>query len=321
MYCDLREQQCPARLPGISAEALNIPRAHVVEGSRTPVPYDLGAMWARPLSTGIHVSAGDRVWVDGLGEVVLIEDGGSISTDLSQFWAFFRAQTVYNGLIYVAIEWKYVELTPDEYNLRVHTISEAGRWFRLRRCVRLLFTFDGLQTQHSNVHTLDAPLQSCCVTPNGNPTESNMGVHSIQPNEAVLFQAFRSEGGKTWKVGTSRSPIYVVKHAEEDEYSVLLKQDLFKLDSFLEVVCHIRRRQERQRQVHFIEGGNHVHLFHKADYESLVHEPGWGQGKVGNFDEGQEYYEWVRNEVQGNHDESMMRVKDHSVWDNRCYDI
>lgn len=137
MYCDLREQQCPARLPGISAEALNIPRAHVVEGSRTPVPYDLGAMWARPLSTGIHVSAGDRVWVDGLGEVVLIEDGGSISTDLSQFWAFFRAQTVYNGLIYVAIEWKYVELTPDEYNLRVHTISEAGRWFRLRRCVRV----------------------------------------------------------------------------------------------------------------------------------------------------------------------------------------
>lgn len=132
----------------------------------------------------------------------------------------------------------------------------------------------------------------------------------------------RSQSGTySYGVPQSRSPIYVVKHAEEDEYSVLLERDLFKLDSFLEVVCHIRRRQERQ--VHFIEGGNHVHLFHKADYESLVHEPGWGQGKVGNLDEA-EYYGWVGNEVQGNHDESMMtyeRVKDHSsVWDNRCYD-
>ncbi|KZP30617.1 hypothetical protein FIBSPDRAFT_884149 [Athelia psychrophila] len=98
-----------------------------------------------------------------------------------------------------------------------------------------------------------------------NPVVSHlMGIHQratwvFTLNEAVLFQVFRSEGGKTWKVGTSRSLSYVVKHAEEDKYN----------------------------------------------YESLVHKPGWGQAKVGNFDE-VEYYGWVENEVQGNHDESMM---------------
>lgn len=139
MRCDLREKNCSARWPGISAEVLNIPRAHVVASSRTPEPYDLGAMWARPLSTGIRVGAGDRVWVDGLGEVVLFEDeDGSSVTALSPFWGFFRAQTVYHGVIHVAIEWQYIELTPEEYELRVSTLSRVGGWMCLGGSVGFL---------------------------------------------------------------------------------------------------------------------------------------------------------------------------------------
>lgn len=48
-----------------------------------------------------------------------------------------RTPTVDNGLIHVAIERKYVELTQDEYELRARTISEGGRWFCLSSCVRV----------------------------------------------------------------------------------------------------------------------------------------------------------------------------------------
>lgn len=131
IQCELRRSRCTARLPGVSAEALNIPRAHVVPSSRSPIPYDLSAMWARPLSAGTLVGLGDRLWLDGLGEIVLTEEEDSC--ELSPYWCFFSAQTVYNGVIHIAIEWRYIQLTPEEYEHRVSSL--LGGWMFWGRVV------------------------------------------------------------------------------------------------------------------------------------------------------------------------------------------
>lgn len=115
MQCGLREALCPARMPGIDAGVLNIPRAHVVPSSRTPVRYDVGALWSRALYGGVLVGDGDRVWIDGAGEVVLEE---SRFPDASPYWKFFSAETWYDGVVELAVEWKYARLTPEEYERR-----------------------------------------------------------------------------------------------------------------------------------------------------------------------------------------------------------
>lgn len=57
-----------------------------------------------------------------MGEIVLEEEE---EIDLSPYWAFFSAQSVYDGQIHIAIEWKYIQLTPEEYERRVSARAGA----------------------------------------------------------------------------------------------------------------------------------------------------------------------------------------------------
>lgn len=88
---------------------------------RDPAQYDVEALWARRLSDGPLVGGDDRVWVEGVGEVVLREPD---SADVSRYWKFFDAYTINYQIIEMAVEWKYVRLTPEE--CKCHT---SGRFF------------------------------------------------------------------------------------------------------------------------------------------------------------------------------------------------
>lgn len=111
MQCDLRAAQGPA----VVARSVGLPRAHVVRSSRDPTPYNLNELWARPLSSGPLIGVGDRIWVEGLGEVKL---GESFAASVSPFWRFFSACTKNYRILELATEWKFVRLTSEEYERR-----------------------------------------------------------------------------------------------------------------------------------------------------------------------------------------------------------
>lgn len=115
MKCEERNKECPSQPPGVSAAVLGIPRAHVVTSLTTPERYNLEMMWSRPLSCGPLVAVGDRIWIDGLGEVIL---GDSRMADVSPHWGFFSAPTWAHGVIELAVEWKYIQLSMEEFEQR-----------------------------------------------------------------------------------------------------------------------------------------------------------------------------------------------------------
>lgn len=110
--------------PYVAHRAVGLPRLHVVRIPRNPVGFNLSALWARSLSEGSLVGIGDRVWVDGLGEVVLEQ---SIVPGLSPYWGFFSAKPVDGRpLVEMATELSNIRLTPEEYELR-SSLQNAGR--------------------------------------------------------------------------------------------------------------------------------------------------------------------------------------------------
>lgn len=119
MACDLREKQSP----DVVAQSVGIPRAHIVGCPRCPVSYNLEELWARPLSNSPLVDVGDRLWVEGIGEVELQE---SSVAKASPFWKFFSDRTLDDRIIEVATEWRFVRLTPEEYERRASALY-AGR--------------------------------------------------------------------------------------------------------------------------------------------------------------------------------------------------
>lgn len=117
--CDLLERQAPTITPC----AVGIPRAHIVAVSRFPTRYDRSALWARPLSRGPLIGVGDKMWLEGVGAVVLRE---SSVAGASPFWKFFSVETKKYGVVELATEWSGVQLTSEEYELRASS-RLAGR--------------------------------------------------------------------------------------------------------------------------------------------------------------------------------------------------
>lgn len=107
LECALRGRQGPE----VAQRSVGLPRAHIITMPRDPVQYDVGALWARRLSDGPLVGGGDRVWLEGVGEVVLREPA---SAEVSRYWKFFDAYTANYQIIEMAVEWKHVRLTPEE---------------------------------------------------------------------------------------------------------------------------------------------------------------------------------------------------------------
>lgn len=101
MGCDQRGTQAPAA----TRRVVGLPRAHFVASSLAPTRYNVNALWARPLSRGPLVEVGDKIWVEGVGEVEL---GESIVHGTSPFWKFFSAFTPDYPLVEMATEWCYV---------------------------------------------------------------------------------------------------------------------------------------------------------------------------------------------------------------------
>lgn len=76
----------------------------------------------------------------------------------------------------------------------------------------------------------------------------------------------------------SRSHRYVIQHVGELEYTVALEQELYGLDSLVDILNGTKKSFEKKAII--FEGGNRVRLFHTADYEGWVNEIGWDQGNV-----------------------------------------
>lgn len=116
MQCDQRGMQAPV----VTSRSVGLPRAHIVRCPQNPARYDLNRLWARPLSSGPLVGEGDRVWLEGIGEVVL---GRSSTNTVSSCWRFFSASTADHGLIELATTWGFVRLTSEEYEIRANSGS------------------------------------------------------------------------------------------------------------------------------------------------------------------------------------------------------
>lgn len=69
MQC-VRRSESP---PFVTRVSEGIPWAHIVPTSPSPARCNLDVMWARALVSGPLIGEGDRLWVDGVGEVVLQE--------------------------------------------------------------------------------------------------------------------------------------------------------------------------------------------------------------------------------------------------------
>lgn len=111
MQCALRERQSPE----VTRQSVGLPRCHVVKSSRDPVAYNLEELWARRLGKGPLVGAGDRVWLEGVGEVRL---GEPRDVAVSPYWKFFSAMTLNFKIVELAVEWEHVRLTEEEYECR-----------------------------------------------------------------------------------------------------------------------------------------------------------------------------------------------------------
>lgn len=112
MRCDLRQKQSPY----VAARSVGLPRCHIVVSSRDPVAYDRKELWARPLSRGPLIGVGDRVWLEGVGEVKL---GETLAPAFSPYWSFFSAMTLHYEIIELAVVWGHVRLNEEEYERRV----------------------------------------------------------------------------------------------------------------------------------------------------------------------------------------------------------
>lgn len=115
MQCG-RRSEAP---PFVTRVSEGIPRAHIVPTTRMPERCDLDALWARTLASGPLIGEGDRLWLDGVGEVVLRE---SKVTWTSPYWKFFFTWVQGEGWVELAVEWRFVRLTRLERRRRTTPI-------------------------------------------------------------------------------------------------------------------------------------------------------------------------------------------------------
>lgn len=101
--------------PFVTRISEGIPRAHIVPTSHSPARCDLAAMWARVLVDGPLIGEGDRLWLEGVGEVVL--QGSAVSLR-SPYWKFYCVWVVGEGWVELAVEWRFVRLTCQERRRR-----------------------------------------------------------------------------------------------------------------------------------------------------------------------------------------------------------